>query len=343
VLVLFLNNGIILLILKPKHSFKLSQLRKVLNGKDASISQSEAIYLLRKGNYDGNYAEFRTLLNAKVSRLLKSIAFIELGKMNTAESRSILLEYASRTDEKNLLMSILRGLGYCGDKSSIQTILKIRNRTNGLLRRRCEFVADLISYRLNLNATDFLLEKHYTYYHVPKRSKPIYMRTISNKVQNKKMIDSIKDNPYGIIFDNKLVYEFDFGFTKNFVLLDKRFFTIQNLNTMLRHKAILGVVIEKIEERYFIKLLILGNPNKKRNLINILITRPNGDVKFKGLARFRERLIYLSVKSILKPGAFPLIIEGTYNIADSKLKIETAKFLPVIRNKKLTMSTNKVL
>jgi hypothetical protein len=102
------------------------------------------------------------------------------------------------------------------------------------------------------------------------------------------------------------------------------------------------VIVKEIEERYSIMYLILSAPNEKRNRITILLARPTGDVKFKGLALLKDDIIHFSLKSVRRPGNLPLSAEGDINITKSNLTIKTAKFSRLIYNKEVTQSEKRV-
>jgi hypothetical protein len=331
------------LMIKRKYPTTINVLRDAIEGKDTSISQSEAVHLLRKGNFPNKYKIFEKLLrNPNIPLLVKYLAFIELGKTNTIKARNILLRSAKIVKDERLLVSILKGLGFCGDKSSIKAILKIRKNARGSVRKQAEFNADLISYRLNLKGIDFLVQVKHKYLNITDKSKSIDFRPAVDKQEIRRIFGSIKDNPFGIRTARSPVYEIKTGNIKHFLVLNEKFSTKGDIIALLKQKAILGLIIRKIEDRYSIMYLILSAPDKRATRINILIARSNGNVKIRGFAQLADNVINFFLKSVLKPGNFPLLVEGSINITESKLKISSAKFSPHIYRKKTTLSGNPI-
>jgi predicted AAA+ superfamily ATPase len=85
--------------------------------------------------------------------------------------------------------------------------------------------------------------------------------------------------------------------------------------------------------------MILSSPaTQLRGKIDIIITKPNGNIMFGGTLNINENKISFSLQSASQQGGFPLIIEA--NLVNKELKIERAEFSTSISVRKQPKKTS---
>lgn len=99
-------------------------------------------------------------------------------------------------------------------------------------------------------------------------------------------------------------------------------------------KAFPGVIATKNEETgsYSTAFLLLTSPANQPNILNILIHRSTGEQIFSGTAQVEESKAEFSIRSISRPGAFSVNIEGTFE--GGKVELKTALSGTVVQQRR---------
>jgi hypothetical protein len=310
----------------------MQELRDNVLGNTTSIPRKKAIAMLLSSDFEDKYLDFKLLLeNENEPSIIRYIAAISLGKMNRSEAREVLLKNIWTRDEL-VLTGIFMALGRCGNESSLDAILQVKDQTSGFAASQGEFAAVLISYRLGLHGNELQTPAENDYSVVPDNAQSIDISKAEYK-EIKLCLKSLSEEPYGIEFATDLAYQIHYDRGIGMVLFNQSFIMQRNLRILLEKKVLLGIFADKFEETgtYSIAYLIFTWPDEQDSSINILVTRPDGRRVFGGKAIIEANNAKFKIRSISQIGVFPLLLEGS--IQDNSLEITSARFSTIIQNK----------
>lgn len=74
--------------------------------------------------------------------------------------------------------------------------------------------------------------------------------------------------------------------------------------------------------RYSVALLVLTSPAKQRDTVSIEVYRPTGERVFGGMGSVTGNRMDFSIRSVSRPGAFAVQVEGAFQ--DGGLEIKSA-------------------
>jgi hypothetical protein len=306
----------------------IDQLRNVIMGRDRSIPRIQAVTLMSESDFADKHRDLKSVLeNPREPANIRILAAAGLGDINKKDAMNILIKN-TRTDDQNVLASIVRAMGKYGDRHSLEAILEVKRRSKGFVRSQAAFAAAIISYRLGLRGNDLPISKDVL--DVPNNGKLIEIRQ-ANQKELKMCLGSIGEKPYGIEVSANHAYEVSFGNMINIMLFNRDFITQDAIKDLLKRKSILGIVAEKNHEdgHYFVFYLVLTSPSRgPTKIINLLLAHPAGRIFHAGTVKIKNNEIVFSVHSIPETGVFPVVINGVIN--GDRLEISSARFSPVI-------------
>ncbi len=307
------------LTLKPD---QINLIRNVAAGRDTSFSRMQAINLLPSANFPNKATELQRLLeNEQESQEIRHLAALALYKVNTPEAVEILLKN-SQTQDQRVLASVMKGLGRIGNERTLAAISSVRARATGLAASQAEFAAALISHRLGLAGNDLKIPNSSEYLQIPGKAARLMQVAKASDAEAGVCLQSLATQPFGIEYAENSLYQIQCG-RNNWMLVFNREFTHQeSVQTWQTHKAFPGVIATKNEETgsYSTAFLLLTSPAAQPNLLNILIHRATGEQIFSGTGQVEGSKTEFSIRSIPRPGAFPVNIEGTFEGGQVELK-----------------------
>ncbi len=346
------------LALKPD---QLSLVRNVIAGRDTSFPRTQAISLLRASNVPDKYRDFQLLLeNEQESPNVRYLAARSLGRINTPEALEILIKNSQIRDEY-VLAGVMLALGRIGDRNALEAISRVKESATGLAASQAEFAAALISHRLGLEGNDLPIPNSSEYLDLPSSAASSFQVTqvgetgvhlilaairrhlrslieaILGRLPSKLAelwclreteaevcLRSLATQPFGIQYAEDSLYQIQCG-QNNWMLVFNQEFANQDAVQKLRtQKAFPGIIATKNEETgsYSTAFLLLTSPADQPNRLNILIHRATGELVFGGTAQVEESKAEFLIRSIPRPGAFPVDIEGTFE--GGKVELKTA-------------------
>jgi HEAT repeats len=301
-------------------------LRIALSGKSKEISKALALSLLGDLDYTNKLKDLQAILeNENESKDLRTLSAYNLARSGQVEAEDILIKNLQIADER-VLAGVVEALGQVGESRAIPPLLTVKNTRKGNVFSRANFAVTLISYRLGLPGNELTIPTEKDYLKMSDDSKPITISKASRDEINK-FVSSLSDRRFGIEFATESAYQVVIGRDTYLVLPNKRFSTVEDAKALLQVKSVLGIVSYKSEEHqsYSVKYLVLGSPAaESKESIDLIIVTPSGDIMFGGLLNVKDTNVTFSIRSISRPGGFPLIIRG--NFFDQKLNLDAAKY-----------------
>jgi hypothetical protein len=318
--------------LSGQHHLTIDEIRGIISGRYATFSRGRAIALLMASDAKDKHKDFELLLeNEAEPWTVRYHAAICLGRINTPESKEILMRNTRIADEQ-VLTAIMKSLGRIGDERSLDSILDVRRRTTGFVESQAEFAAALISYRLNLPGNDLPDPAHLDYLTIPSDFQEIEILAVTDE-EIRLCLQSLKNEPFGIQFAENHAYQVRYGQSIGMVLFNQHLINHEDGNMLLKRKLLLGVFAAKIQEHgsYSVAYLIFTSPAGEGRKLNIVMTSPDGKLVLGGTAELEGNYTKFLIRSVSQLGMFPVVIEG--NIRDNKLEITNSKFSSTILHK----------
>jgi HEAT repeat protein len=306
----------------------IEQLRNIIAGRDRSIPRIQAVALMSNSDFAEKHKDLEMLLeNSQEPAKIRILAAAGLGDINKKEAMNALIKN-TQIDDQSVLASIVRAMGKYGDRGSLESVLKAKERSEGFVASQAAFAAAVISYRLGLQGNDLPIPTNIL--DVPNNGKQIEISQ-ANQKELKICLRSLGEESYGIKLSDKRAYQLSFGKTTDIMVLNQDFITQNAIEVLLERKAILGIVAEKNNEdgHYFVLYLVLASPSRDPpRMINLLLASPGGRILHVGKAEIKNNEIAFSVHSVAEVGIIPVKISGI--IRDERLEILSARLSSVI-------------
>lgn len=302
----------------------LKQLRNIVAGRDKTFPQAQAIALLLGSDFPNKHRDFEVVLeNEKESPHIRYQAALSLGIINSPVALEILIKNSQIRDER-VLAGVMTALGRIGDKKALDAVLRAKAHATGLAASQAKFSAALISHRLGLKGNVLPVPKDRDYLTVPDSAAHPFQITQVDDTNAEFCLRSIADQTFGIEFSEQPMYQIRCGRNVWMILFNRDFVGQDIIGKLGERKAFPGVIATKIEETglYSTAFLILTSPTRQPNTVNILIYRTNGDLVFGGTARVERNRVKFSIRSVSRPGAFAVLLEGAFE--NGRLETKTA-------------------
>jgi hypothetical protein len=316
--------------LSSNDQLTIEELRGIISGKYTTISRVKALALLEASDAQDKHKDFESILENQTEHwTARYLAATYLGRINTPESKEILIKNTSIANEQ-VLARIMKSLGRIGDEESLDAILDVEKHTTGYVTSQAKFAAALISYRLNLKGNDLPDPDSLTYLTISNDSQQMII-SAANDLEIRKCLQSLSHDPFGIRLAQKPAYQICFGSSIGIVFFNQDLIG-HDVNIFLERKLFFGVFAEKVPEpeSFSVAYLILTSPAQQPKKINMFMTHPDGNLVLGGTARLEDDNMIFHIRSVSEVGMFPVLVEGT--IRNSKLEITTSKFSSIIRN-----------
>jgi HEAT repeats len=330
---------------------QLNLVRNVITGRDTSFPRTQAIGLLRASNVPDKYRDFQLLLeNEQESPSVRYLAARSLGRINTPEAVEILIKNSQICDEY-VLTGVMLSLGRIGDRKTLEVISRVKESATGLAASQAEFAAALISHRLGLEGNDLPIPNSSEYLElsgsaassfqvtqvsetgihliltairrhlrsligaIPSRlpSKLAELRCL-RETEVEVCLRSLATQPFGIEYSENNLYQIQCGRNNWMLILNKEFTNQDAVQALQSRKAFPGIIAARYEETgsYSTAFLLFTSPTEQPNILNLLVHRSTGEQIFGGTAQVEGGKANFSIRSISRPGGFPVNVEGTF-------------------------------
>jgi hypothetical protein len=318
-----------------------NMLLEIVRGNDKIFTRKYAMTLLQKSDFPNKHEEFEELLNdEKEDSRIRYHAAMNLWKINTKESIESLINSGHIRDDL-ILSGVMMALGRIGGESSLELIGKVGKTVTGIAASQAKFAAVLISHRLGLEGNDLPVPNNRDYLVKLSKARSILINPAEN-AETQLCLSSLANQPYGIEFSEGPKYMINCGRNELMLLFNKEFSRDDAAEKMAERKAFLSLIARKsqTDNTYSPSALVLTSPSRLKKDIDILIYSPKGNVIMGGQARKNKNRALFSIRTISKPGAVPVQIEGEFEIG--KIKIKTALSSRHIYNKRRPMECVRI-
>jgi hypothetical protein len=295
-------------------SDQIDLIRNVAAGRDISFSRIQALELLQGSNFSDKVSDLQLLLeNEQESSEIRHLSARGLYKVNTPEAVNILIENSQVQDER-VLTTVMKGLGRIGGENALEAIARVRDRATGVTAFQAEFAAALISHRLGLSGNDLHIPDNSEYLQLTSDTSRSFQVAKPSEDEAQACLQSLADQPFGIQYSENNLYQIQCG-RNNWMLILNRDFADQDAVQILQsRKAFPGVIAAKYEETglYSTAFLLFTSPTEQPNILNLLVHRSTGEQVFGGTAQVEGGKANFSIRSISRPGGFPVNVEGSF-------------------------------
>jgi hypothetical protein len=302
---------------EPPEPIDDERLINAAKGRDDILPQAQAINLLR-ARRRVNQTQLLTdiLTEGDLGPRGEHVALMGLYETNTPESRRALSRLNDRIRNPRMQATLAQVLGRIGGRQDLDTILRIRDQSEGFTRSQAGFAASVLSCRLNLPGYELpfpdaqeLLEFTET--------DDIDSTDVSSPSDEEATtcLRSLADEPFGIDYDRATMYQIKCGPTTEMLLLNKEFSDEGAAEKLRGRKASLGVVALRSpeEDRYSTGFLVFASPKgTDSDEMRLVLHRPSGEQTFAGQLRLEGALLRASVRTVARQGIPAVRFEATY-------------------------------
>ncbi len=295
-------------------SDQIDLIRNVAAGRDTSFSRIQALELLQVSNFSDKVCDFQLLLeNGQESSEIRHLAARGLYKVNTPEAVNILIENSQVQDER-ILTTVMKGLGRIGSENALEAIARVRDRAPGVAAFQAEFAAALISQRFGLSGNDLRVPDNSEYLQPTNDTNRSFHVTRPSEHEAQVCLQSLADQPFGIQYSGNNLYNIKCGRNNWMLVLNQEFANLDAVQILQSRKAFPGVIAAKYEETglYSTAFLLFTSPTDQPNILNLLVHRSTGEQVFGGTAQVEGSKANFSIRSISRPGGFPVNVEGSF-------------------------------
>lgn len=311
-----------------------SRLRSVLAGNDRSLRREQLLPLVLSSTLPDRLELIRSVLeDLAASSEARRAAAVALGRLNSPEAEDVLIRALDQTD-RQVLSGAVKALGWIGGPGAYRPLLGVRGRADETVVALAEFSARLVAHRHGLAGTELPPLR------MPRRLFPgDAQRTIDFAPARDERIRiclrSIATRSFGMRVDEEHLYEMLCEKSEWMLLLDRRF--VENPSDFLRRRSIpcAAAVWTAEHETYSIGALGLFEPESVGVAGSLRVCRSMGEPVFDGSLRIDANGIQFAVYAVARPGAFPLVFEGTLDRGEASVSkafsgpISVAKQRPV--------------
>jgi hypothetical protein len=226
----------------------------------------------------------------------------------------LLLIRNSQVEDERVLTTVMKGLGRIGGENALEAIARVRERTTGVAAFQAEFAAALISHRFGLSGNDLPVPSNSEYLQPTNDTSRSFQVARPSEDETQVCLQSLADQPFGIQYSGNNLYNIQCGQNNWMLVLNQEFANQDAVQLLQIRKAFPGIIAAKYEETglYSTAFLLFTSPTEQPNILNLLIHRSTGEQVFAGTAQVEGSKANFSIRSISRPGGFPVNVEGEF-------------------------------
>jgi hypothetical protein len=309
----------------------LRRLRDVVRGTDATFPRVRAMALLLDSDFPNKHRDFETVLgDAKEPPEIRCAAAMNLGRINTPASVEILVRNCRVRDEQ-VMAGVMKALGRIGDAGALDAVRSAGERAKGPAASQAAFTSLLITHRSGLQEGGDGVPQTGPCLELDPRAAREFAVAPECGSEIELCLRCLGDRPFGIELAEDPAYSARCGRNRWMMLFNREFAGPDAVGKLRMRKAIAGVIARRSRETgwYSVSHLLLTAPMRDDSAITLLMYRTNGELDFQGRAEVQESHAAFSILALLRPGAFAVRIEGTFD--DGRLEIHAALSAPTVQ------------
>jgi hypothetical protein len=301
-----------------------AELRNAVLGHSSRLERRVAVALLLHSNYPEREDLLASVAtNPRETPQERSSAAIALGHIASSKAELLLTQILDKVPD-SVLADAIRSLGRIGGPSALISIDQYLASPARAVADAARFAGALIAHRLGLSGHNLLVPSGDKLLAVrPEESRSIDVTKVSAD-EAQQILKSLADEAYGIDFGGSTLTQLRCGTDVHTVCLNRRVVAAESTRIVLQHKMLLALVALQSREGdgHSVSYIILSNPSTVRDTIDLLAPRCTGRPALAGSGHVSNSEIRFSLRSIDRPGARALALDGT--IADGQLAISQA-------------------
>ncbi len=303
-------------------SISLARLTEALRGHDPVVSALVALRVVAASNLPDKAALIASALrNRELGADARRQAAILLAYAKTSESQALLLEALADVDPR-VQAAAAKGLGWIGDSVAYDPLLALMRSASGNPATQAEWAARLVAHREGLPAPELPSLRVGETVEFTSERRPV--RIVHPRPERLGLcVDSIARRNFRLRWETSVARELHCGRSEWMLLLTED--AARAPAALWGRRSIAAAVALFIEEeqRFAIALLVLMEPSGQ-----LIVCRSTGEPVFAGALGREGDGAAFSLHAIARPGAFPLIIEGS--AAPGDLVVREAVSGPVV-------------
>lgn len=311
--------------LSPPKKLSNQRIRDVVLGRDTTLPRSVGFQaLLRSGRKDKVRLLGRVLENEKEPARVRSLAAATLTQVPSPSIERVLIRASEQTKDEQVLTALARTLGRVGSPKALDAVERISRRTSGVAAAQAEFAAALLAHRFDLPGHELPGVAELPVQDVPAAGAHDVSVRRAGKREAAAALEAIRSERFGIELSPRALYEARGARDRWVVALNEEVTRAKGIATLLRRKTLVGLLAHKHEEdgRYATAFLILTAPAPGKG-VEVKAHRVDGPPAFVGRAEPDAGGMRFSIRSVARPGIFPLAVDGRLENGD--LTIEMAR------------------
>lgn len=288
-----------------------TQLREVLLGRDTNLPRSLAIRLLPRSKLPDKVELLGRLLASEAEPArARVLATYTLLAMRPAGLERLLVDASAKAEDERVLGALATCLGHVGSAGTLAAVDRIRRRTSGAAAARAGFAAALLAHRLDLAGHELPGHGELPLQDMPADGVHDVPVGPAGRDEAAAAIDALGAEPFDVGLSASAMYEARGRRDRWMVALDEQH-AKGGAPLLRRRKTLLGVLARKHAEdgRYVTAFLILTAPAGRAGF-DIKLHRVDGPQAFIGRAQADADAMRFSIRSVVRPGVFPLAVEG---------------------------------
>lgn len=301
-----------------------TELRGIVLGHSTRFERRMAVALLLHSNSPEREEILASVAtNPRETPQECSSAVIALGHIASSKAELLLTQILDKVPD-SVLADAIRSLGRIGSPSALISIDQQLASPTPAVADAARFAGTLIAHRLGLPGHDLLIPSGDKLLTVrPEESRSIDVTKVSAD-EAQQILKSIADEAYGIDFGDGTLTQLRCGTDVHTVCINRRVVGPQSTRIVFQRKMLLALVALQSREGdgHSVSYIILSSPSPGRDTIDLLAPRCTGRPALAGSGHVSNREIHLSLRSIDRPGARAVALDGT--IADGQLAISQA-------------------
>jgi hypothetical protein len=285
-------------------SITLARLREALEGRDAFVTQSAALRLVAASDLPDKYAVLaQAARNQDLGIEERRQAIILLAYANVAESQPVLLEALAGADAA-VRAAAAKGLGWIGSAAAYEPLVTAMRGAANHVARQAEWAARLIAHREGLPAPELQALRTTDVVDFAGERQPIQIAP-ARPERMRLCLDAIARHDFRLRLAPASARELKCARNDWMLLLTED--ANRHPGALADRRSIAAAIALFIAEdnNFSIAMIALVEPGGR-----LVVCRSTGEALFAGELSERPDATF-SLQALTRPGAFPLMVEGS--------------------------------
>jgi hypothetical protein len=251
------------------------------------------------------------LENPSEDSRLRAAAAIALGHILSDKSAELLAQ-ALWTAPPEVLPDVLRSLGRVGRPDDLGEIDRHLSSAHTLIAKAARFSAALISHRFGLDGHDLPpIDPSEIIAEPTGDERPLEVAKASSE-EVRAVLASMAREPYGIELATNSLTEFRCGTEAHTLCLNHRLVEKGSAAALLERKSLVALAALRSREGagHSVSYIVLASPSGQNGVVNLYAPLCAGVPALVGSARPSRHDIHFSLRSINRPGARGIFLDG---------------------------------